>query len=301
MSGQGYISANIGNQALISLGHPRVLGSLRDGSKEANAILEVYAPSVEEISRAAHWNALRRQANLTLLNYQNGATYPAAGSGTPGMGQWIYEYAWPIDCMKARYVPYNNGATTPVPAGNIVPANSSSPLTGNLNLFPTARTIPAPFLVSQDIVPNVQGAINSWSQAPDFDGAQGQSWSQQTVILTNVQNASLVYTALVESPNVWDPLFRQAVVCLIASKIALVVVEDKKMAMQMQALVIARAKAALQQARISDGNEGPTNINHDAGWIKARGAGGWSDRGYDGPGCLWGQYDAAPFPDGSCY
>lgn len=313
--GFGYVSQNIVNQALIALGHPRVLGTLRDGSKEANAALEVYAPTVEEISRAVHWGFARKQVTLTLLQDASGVTGAAqaaanlpvtVGNGTVGMGQWLYEYAWPIDCMKARYIPANYGVQSPVPANNIVPSNPAAPLTTAPNSYPNTRTVPAPFMVSQDMIPNLIGVPTAWNQMPDLDGAQGQDYGQQTVLLTNTQNATLVYTSLVASPNVWDPLFRQAVVGLLAAKLAMVVLEDKKMAMAMQPIVIKNAAKALENARLADGNEAPGNIRREASWIGARGSQrGWQDgdigSGSGGGGILWGGWEYCPFPDGNCY
>ena len=220
MSHFGVQHADIANQALDSIGWSNEIGDLQDGSREARILLRNYAPTVEEISRAAHWNFNRRQAQLVLLQDATQQSQPPVGTGTPGMGLWIYEYAWPIDCLKARYVPVTGSINSPVPTGNIQVQPPNVAPTTLPSPWPVARTIPAPFLVSQDLVPTVVGAISNWDQLPDLEGVQGAAYNQQTVILTNQQNASMVYTSLVDQPSVWDPLFRQAVIQVLAAKVA---------------------------------------------------------------------------------
>ena len=305
MSQFGVEHTQIVNQALDMIGSPDILGDLEDGSAASRIALRNYAPTIEEILRAAHWNFARRQAPLTLLQDATGNT-TGVGTGTPGMGLWVYEYAWPVDCLKARYVPVTGAINPPTPPGNIaVPATAQTTLPSP---WPVARVIPAPFQISQDLVPNVTGAITDWAHYPDLSGVQGQALNQQTVILTNQQNATLVYTALIQQPTLWDALFRQAVVQAMGAKLALPVWarKDMKFGLAMRAQCIAAAKSALDQARVADGNEGPANTNHEAQWIRGRmsgggwyGGGGWG--GYSGPGYLWSGWSDCPFPDGSCY
>lgn len=303
----GIVPSNIVNQALISIGYSRRIGSMRDGSKAAEAMLEVYAPSLEEISRGAPWNFARRQAAMTLLQDASQSSAAPVGTGTPGMGLWIFEYAWPMDCLKARYVPFSGNINPPVPSGNLVPPNANSAPTTLPSPFPYARTIPAPFQVTLDEVPILKGAINNWNQLPDLDNAQGQSYSKQTVILTNQMSASLVYTSRVDSPNLWDPMFRQAMVALLAAKTVLYLEEDKKLAQVKQANAIKIAKSALEMARVSDGNEGLTNTSHIPDWIRARRSGGFAGNaggnglGFGGAGEWYQGWESTPFPDGTAY
>lgn len=303
----GIVPANIVNQALISFGYSRRIGNMREGSKAAEAMLEVYAPTLEEISRGAPWNCLRKQAAMTLLQDATQGSAAPVGTGTPGMGLWLFEYAWPIDCMKARYVPYTGNINPAVPVGNITPPDSAAPTTTLPAPFPYARTIPAPFQVTLDMVPNVKGAITNWNQLPDLDNAQGQAYNQQTVILTNQMSASLVYTARVESPNLWDVSLRQAIVAMLAAKTVLYLEEDKKLAQVKQANAIKIAKDALMRARVDDGNEGLTNTSHIPDWIRARRSGGYAgNAGFNGlgggAGDSWYQgWESTPFPDGTAY
>jgi hypothetical protein len=304
----GYRPENIANMALVQLGTRKRVGSLREGSVEANAFLEVYATSLEEISRGAPWNFSRKQQPLKLLQDASGNSAAPVGTGTPGMGLWLYEYAWPIDCLKARYVPYSGTLNPPIPPGNILPPDSSEPPTTVPNQFPWARTIPAPFQVTTDMIPVLTGAITNWNQLPDLDNAQGQSFNQQTVILTNQQSASIVYTARIESPNLWDPLFRQAMASMLAAKVALTVIDDRKLALAQQATAIKIAKDALEMARVADGNEMMTSNDHIPDWIRARRSGGYGSYGGQGGwgfggglGNYYFGWESTPFPDGTAY
>ena len=95
--------------------------------------------------------------------------------------------------MKARYIPLN---FIPPPATPPVPLTTANSLIPNYYVPVT----PAPFVVANDSIANVMGAITSWDQLPDFNNAQGQGLTSQVVILTNVPLANLVYTARITEP-----------------------------------------------------------------------------------------------------
>lgn len=295
--------AGICNRALMAISSDAELGDpdLQEGTKEARACLRVYGPTLRQLLRSAHWNFSRFQGQLTLLNDRTGQT-PNVGTGTSGMGPWRYEYAWPIDALKARFVPFSptqqgGGA----PSGNIALPNN--PLMSGLGAcYPFARQIPARFLVTQDQIPNVIGAPTSWDQVPDWMSAEGQGPDRQTVILTNVQNATLVYTRLVTYPSEWDSLFQEAMVAAIGEKIAMQVLPDKKFALQMRNQQIAVAKQALEQARVRDGDEGWTGVDHVPDWLRIRNSGGRSNQwGSNDSGVLGYGWEAYGFSSGTAY
>ena len=130
--------ADISNMALDSFGHPvrQRIGDLQEGTDEAAVCLRHYGPALRQISRAAHWNFARRRQALRMLNDATGQTTqfqqqnnlpPTVGPGTVGMRPWLYEYAWPIDCCKARFVPVSYEPVGPgAPAGNITPPERSA-------------------------------------------------------------------------------------------------------------------------------------------------------------------------------
>ena len=126
------------------------------------------------------------------------------------------------------------------------------------------------------------------------------------VILTNVQNAQLVYTAIMLYPSVWDSLFRAGLVTYLASEIALALHKDKKLGLAIQDRLIAATKSKLTQARATDGQEGWYNSDLSVDWMNARYSGGarWNGAGmygFDNGSCLGMGYDAISFSNGSAY
>lgn len=289
------------NRALDYLGISNVIGDLQEGTTESRVMVRHYMPTLKQMLRGAHWQFARKQANLTLLQDQTMNSPPPVGTGTPGMGPWVFEYAYPIDCMQARTVPFNNFPIVGGPAGNISLPNTAVS-TANPAL-PYARTIPAPFMVSNDAIPNLIGGITNWNQLPDFENAQGQGLTSQTVILTNVPQAQLIYTARIDEINQWDSLFENAMAAMLAAKGALSIISDKKLALEVRKEAILVAKASLEQARVADGNEVPSSTDHTPDWMRIRNThsywGNWS--GWGGPGILWGAWTAVGFPDGSTF
>jgi len=192
-------------------------------------------------------------------------------------------YAYPIDCMKARFVPqsFHSNSTNVGPPGNIslppTPLFTNENQSSN-NIMPVR---PARFIVATDsnYLPPA-GAID-WT-------VQGVSPTSRTVILTNVSRAHLVYTALMLYPSVWDSLFRQAMVAYLASQIALPLAKEKKFGLEIRDKNIAMFKQMLDQARLTNGNEGTANADISVDWLSARNSGaGWNGWG-------WNQYGEGP-------
>jgi hypothetical protein len=86
----------IANMALDVIGTRSTVASLTEGSPEANAISRHYSNALDAVLRAAHWNFARKQVPLTLLqDGPNGGAPPAP---------WLYEYAYPSDCLLLRHL-----------------------------------------------------------------------------------------------------------------------------------------------------------------------------------------------------
>lgn len=301
---------DICNRSLDLIGAPISISDIEDGSKPSLVALRHYGPSLRQMLRSAHWNFARRRYPLTLLQDSTGQTTQqqtsagqpvTVGTGTPNMPPWTYEYRWPIDCVKARFVPMSLQTNPSPPTGNIaIPAN---PMMSGLNQGPFHRQVPTRFVVGTDDVPNLIGQPESWDQIPDTSTTMGQGIASQTVILSNQQNAALVYTALVTYPDQWDPLFTQAFVALLGSYFAMPLVPDRKEAIRVRGDMVAICKSALQQARISDGDEGWFNVDHNPDWLRIRNTGSWGGAGYgwDGIGVMGYSYDSCVFGDGSAY
>lgn len=299
--------SDIVNQALDQIGNPNWIADLEDGSKEATVALRHYGTSLRQLSRSAHWNFLRKRASLTLLNDATGQTTAqqtaaggpvTVGTGTVGMMPWVYEYAWPIDCCKARFVPATVFNGSGPPQGNI--SLPSNPLMSGIGTNPFYQQIPSRFVVSNDAVPNLVGSPSDWTQIPDTSTTMGQGLATQTVILTNQQDATLVYTALITYVDQWDPLFRQAFVSLLASYMAMSLVPDRKQAVTIREEMIKIVKTSLDQARKTDGDEGFTDVDHVPDWLRVRNSGGFGG-GWNGLGVLNYGWDQCVFGNGDCY
>lgn len=181
---------------------------------------------------------------------------------------WVYEYAYPNDCLKAReilpLIPSQqiNQQIFGTPNNGTVNGNGW----GTMNRQPVIR-----FLISNDLI-----------------GTQNQ-----TVVLTNQPNAILVYTYEVTDPSKYDPDFVYALAGRLASRISIALSGDK----QLTTLALKTAEDIVTKAKARDGNEGIADTNREAEWIRARGF-RWSYMYPDGPwgndsvttGCWGGSY-----------
>jgi len=295
----GWLPEDIANQALDAAGVDMSIGSLQEGTRPAQVLLRAYGQCLRQLLRAAHWNFARTQTPLTLLADASGQT-PNVGNQVPT--PWSYEYAYPLNCMKVRFVPWNPQSLTPgVPSKNI--SIPSTPLMTGLGQQPSCnmRLQPARFLEAMD--------TNYLPPGNDpLPQNQGVSPQGRTVILTNVQNALVVYTALMNYPSNWDPIFRAAFVAYLASEIALPLAKDKKFGLTLRDQQIKIAQQKITQARLTDGNEGWFNNDIATDWMRDRntgggfgwGFGGWGGYG-GGPGVWFNGWDQCNFGNSSSY
>lgn len=294
---------DIANQALDAAGVDFTIGDLEEGTRPAQVLLRAYGQCLRQLLRGANWDFARRTAPMTLLGDATGQT-PNVGNQV--IVPWLYEYSYPTDCMKVRFIPWNGpGLLPPVPPTNIqtpqVPlytGENPSPQTGQ-------RLRPARFTIATDPnYPPAPGQI-TWE-------VQGVSPESRTVVLTNVKQALCVYTALILYPSVWDSLFRAAFVSYLASEIALPLAKgaEKKFALEIRSQLIAAVKSKLSAARAVDGNEGWYSTDISVDWMQARRSGGYGG-GFGGSGA-WGAgfgecgvlgygWDSVGFCDGSAY
>ena len=293
---------DIANQALDAAGVEFTIGDLEEGTRPAQVLLRAYGQCLRQLLRGANWDFARKTAPLTLLGDASGQT---ANVGNQVIVPWLYEYAYPTDAMKVRFVPWNGpGLLPPVPAGNIqIP---QTPLYTGENPSPQTglRLRPARFTIATDPnYPPPPGQI-TWE-------VQGVSPQGRTVVLTNVKQALCVYTALMLYPSNWDVLFRAAFVSYLASEVALPLGKDKKFALTLRSQLIATVKQKLTEARLVDGNEGWYSTDIPVDWMAARRSGGYGNSWYGGSGA-WGAgfgecgvlgygWDSCSFADGSAF
>lgn len=266
--------ADIVNQALDLIGATPI-AEMRDGSREANAALRHYTPRIRDLLRGAHWNFARKQIPMALAK---DATNTDGTVPTSVPQPWVYEYLYPDDCEKFRFVPQLGTQD-----------NSSPPLMTNLGPLATiSGTAPAPFAIATDII------------VPNDVTGEGPG---VTVVLCNVRNAQAVYTAKVLNPDLWDSLFAAAVVALLAAWLAVPCLDDKRMALEIRGQQIAIVKQLVDEARAINGNESWSTADHMPDWLRIRGAGRWPFGfiGANAPGLAALSFDTLSFPDGSFF
>lgn len=100
-----------------------------------------------------------------------------------------------------------------------------------------------------------------------LSGALDASNNPIRVILTDAQQAELVYTADIEVPDVFDPEFVTAFALALASKLAIPLTGDKALAQGL----IQQAMDKIKGARATDGNEQVTVHDPLPDWLAARG------------------------------
>lgn len=236
----------------------------------AQVASRTYQIQADAVFRAAHWNSARRQKELTLLKSAAGTPQNPDGTLPTPPVPFLYEYAWPTDCLKFRFL---------FPQPNLATAASPPIMTNTgVSSYPVVNTA-MPYVVDID------------------DDAQG---NQIKVLLTNACRATGVYTARINNVDLWDPALQNAVIGALASWfIGPLSGDDKKLMLHVQ-----MAAALIQQARISDGNETIQSQDIEPDWMRIRDSGsGWglgAISGLIGAGCVAG-YDSWGAPNGMSY
>lgn len=295
---------DIAQQALDAIAIDYELGDIEQGGRQANVILRAYGECRSQLLRGAPWDFARKQGPLQLLADGTGNT-ANVGTLVPG-NQFVYEYAYPTDCARIRYIPWYPFLNPGVPTGNIAPANSSSPTVTGMGSPPYLgqRTRPSRYLVTND--PNYSTQIVGSAVST----VQGQSPAGNTVILSNVQDATCVYTFDALYPSLWDHLFRAAMVAYLACEVALPLwaEKDRKFGLQIRREQMEIAKKKILEARIADGNEMFASSDIPVDWMQARAVGGAGNSwwGAGGPGSDYGCWGggwggSVSFGDGSAY
>jgi hypothetical protein len=214
----------IANMALDVIGTRSTITSLTEGSTEANAIARHWDNAVDAVLRAAHWNFARKQRALTLL--QDGT------QGQPVPQPWLYEYAYPSDCVLMR---------------SLMPTIQVNPVSSPGVPAPVAAYGPPPrFLMSTDT---------------DING------NALEVLLTNQPQATGVYTFRNTNTAMWDALYVQAFAAYLGARVCLALTGDKTTAK----MALAEAQQYAIDAQRVNGNEGLTVIDSIPDWMRARG------------------------------
>jgi hypothetical protein len=233
----------------------------------AEVMSRIYQLQVDNVFRAAHWNSARRQGTLTLLKAAVGTPENPSGSLPAPPVPWRYEYAYPANCLKVRFV-------IPMPDP---PAAGQAPLMTNVgvNFMPAVNT-GMPFVPAVD------------TDADD---------NEVRVILTNAPRAECVYTARVANVDLWDPSLQNAVVGALGAWAAAPITGN----VERQKLSIAIAAGLIKSARDNDGNEGITQMDIIPDWMAVRNAGAGAFGWQVPSGPYMAGWDSWAGPDGVSY
>lgn len=254
------------NRALLQIGARATVSQINpsDGSTEGNVCSIFYTPKIQALHRAAHWNFARKQIALTQLKATivNGVV-----STNPPPTPWLYEYAYPVDCIKARFI---------IPYINPLDGQPTVPFTTGMSSLPIFQDSPAvPFVVGTDL---------------------GTTRNTIRVILSNHPLAVLVYTAdYSQLPDLWDPHFSNAADAYLGSWLVNALSRNQALWKDQISMV----QNIVAEARVSDGNEGPQTVDHLPDWMQVRGALGAAGWFFDSQ-CYYG-WDSIGFPSGSSF
>ena len=98
--------ADLVNLSLARIGYKRRIGNLYEGSEAAKVALTLYAQTRDELLRQFGWGFAERVATMTLLKSApvGGYVPPTTWSTAYPPLPWVYEYAYPSDCLQVRSV-----------------------------------------------------------------------------------------------------------------------------------------------------------------------------------------------------
>lgn len=236
------------NLALSALGARDTITSINETSNEAVQCLTHWDQARDSTLGAAPWPFARATAVLTLVKAAPG-TPEFVGTPSPTWTSayptppWNYSFRLPVDCIQPRYV---------LPAG----LNSSG--------FPVPL-----FSVPLESNAMVNSAPIKFITALDFD----TGGTQYNALLTDASPALLVYTARAADTAFWDAQFIDVMSLILASRICFSLNGDRAL----QRDLIQQAIAALQNARVTEANQGITVHEITPDWLAVRGVGPLDD------------------------
>lgn len=233
---------DICNQALAAIGTRSTIASLSEQSNEAIQCALQYASTRDQLLRSAPWNFVRAYANLSVLKSAPGT--PEYGNTVPPTywdstlppPPWLYEYAYPSDCLWARAVM----AQYPIGTFDVPIFSSISQMPMNYG------GTPVPFVVASD---------------------KDENNNSIKVILTNTPNAILLYNRAETDPNMFDSEFVIALINGVAANIVIPLTGS----LQLRNALLQEANGYIAQTRAVDGNEGLTVQDTYPDWLRVRG------------------------------
>jgi hypothetical protein len=125
------------NVALARIGYKRRIDSIYEGSPAADAALDIYGQTRDAMLRENDWGFAERNLVLGQLKMAPLTGYiPNAWTSQYPPLPWIFEYAYPFDCLKVRAV-----KATPFLVPNFDPQPNIFEVANDLSLTPPAKVI----------------------------------------------------------------------------------------------------------------------------------------------------------------
>ena len=194
---------SICNRALAKVGTRSTIASLTEQSNEAKQCNLIYAATRDEVAGMAFWNFTTKTISLALLKSAPGTPTNPTGATqwTPAYPPppWLYEYAYPTDCLQFR---------------KVVPQVSTGVI--GVPIFSNAVTM----------YPYVQGPAVPWEAMSDTD----PDGNIINVLVTNQYQEIGDYTRQTVKPAIFPAQFIEALVCALAAKLSIALTGDKGLA-----------------------------------------------------------------------
>lgn len=235
------------NLALSHLGDTAKVTSIKppDGSMQAQLCANFYPQARNSLLEMSAWGfALKRVALSSVTNPTVNSWTDDNGNAQTSAGTWLYAYAVPSDV--ANYI-----AVIPIDA--VDDYEQTYPSVG-MNPYPIypAGTLPVP------------GGSSFVPQPFAIETVSGQE-----IVLTNVENAVLRYSAVVTDTTLFSALFTTALSYLLASMLAGPIIKgDAGMAVGMQ--MMQAFSGWFGKAVASDANQRKVNVQAAPSWIRGR-------------------------------
>jgi len=176
--------ADVLNLALVRIGYKLRVGSLYDGSLAGKKALDIYAQTRDDLLRDGDWPFAERNVSGTLLK-----SAPQVPGGWGYIPPTVWTTAYPPLPWRFEYS-WNSDFLK-------VRAVKNAPL----------------FVPNFDPEPSLFAIVNDNAYSPP-----------QRVIVSNVQNAVIVYTGQITDPNTWPPDFTEALAAALGRRLAPILV-----------------------------------------------------------------------------
>jgi hypothetical protein len=124
------------NLSLARIGYKGRIGSLYDGSIAAKKSLDVYSQTRDQLIREGDYEFAERSISATLQKQAPASYVGVTWSNAYPCLPWLYQYAFPSDCLKLRSV-----MATPVFVPNIDPQYNVFSIDNDDSFSPSQKVV----------------------------------------------------------------------------------------------------------------------------------------------------------------